>query len=128
MGANLWSAGRCLEAFKKLSKESFKQLPFSKIPVLGLLLSLKWDSYYDPSAIEQALRNTFGPTGTEHRFFFSEPNVATDNSDFQTTMRDLKVGVTAVNVIGDLTTLMTNYNRKIDNGGKLTSDIFEVPL
>ncbi|RDW72341.1 uncharacterized protein DSM5745_07513 [Aspergillus mulundensis] len=128
MGANLWSAARCIDAFKRLSKNSFKQLAFSKIPVLGYFLSLGRDSYYDASAIEEALQDTFAPTDTEPRFLFSEPyKGARDNLGSETTMRDLKVGVTTVNVINNHTTLMTNYNRKIQNEGKLTINIFDLP-
>ncbi|KAL4744534.1 hypothetical protein BDW72DRAFT_199493 [Aspergillus terricola var. indicus] len=117
LGANLWSAQRCIEAFKRLSKDSFEPLLFTKIPVLGYLVSMGWGSYYGASAIEETLRNTFSPTNTKHRFLFSEPyKGARDGSE--TTMRDLKVGVTAVNVIDNHTTLMTNYNRKLQNEGK----------
>ncbi|KAL5000028.1 hypothetical protein BDV10DRAFT_183901 [Aspergillus recurvatus] len=97
LGANLWSAQRCIEAFKRLSKDSFEPLLFTKIPVLGYLVSMGWGSYYGASAIEKALRNTFSP---KHRFLFSEPyKGARDDPGSETTMRDLKVGVTAVNVI-----------------------------
>jgi hypothetical protein len=85
-------------------------------------------SYYGASAIEKALQNTFSPTDTKYRFLFGGPcKSASDNPGSETTMRDLKVGVTAVNVIDNHITLMTNYNRNIHNEDKLTVDIFDAP-
>jgi hypothetical protein len=115
LGANLWSADKCLDAFKSLAKESFSPRLANYIPVVGhLCASLFMDSKYDEGALEKALKDAFHPQDTARRFLINEPyqGAMADGSHCGPCMRDLKVGVTAVNVLTNNTSLMTNFNRK----------------
>jgi hypothetical protein len=125
LGANLWSAERCLDTFRSLAKESFKPRLINKIPAVGYLFASLWDSNYNEIALEKALQDAFAPQNTARRFLVNEPyqGAVTDGSGRGHCMRDLKVGVTAVNVLTNDTTLMTNFNRKHQNDGKLNPDL-----
>jgi hypothetical protein len=95
------------------------RLELTKIPLLGVLFSFLRDSYYDESVIEKALQDTFASTD-RRRVLFCEPSQDVREDSGSDLMRPLKVGVTAVNVIDNHTTLMTNYNRKRQDTGRLT--------
>lgn len=101
-----------------MAKGMFKKRVAAKPPILGYILA--WaltDSYYDEYAIEEALREAFSAPDCLGSLF-EEPYTSNPNSHTRA-MTDLKVGVTAVNAITELTTLMTNYNRKTSDDGKL---------
>jgi hypothetical protein len=95
------------------------QLKLTKLPLIGFLFSLRQDSYYDESVIEKALQDTFASMDSKQMLFCEPSQDARDSTGPDTLMRALKAGVTAVNVIDNHTILMTNYNRKIQNIGRL---------
>ncbi|KAL4735594.1 acyl transferase/acyl hydrolase/lysophospholipase [Aspergillus similis] len=99
LGANLWSAEKCVHEFKNLAKGSFKKRVITSMPIVGYIVSFLTDSYYDGSAIESALQATFSAPDGRSRFLLDEPYTS----------------CYSVNVIKNETTLMTNYNRKTSN-------------
>lgn len=122
LGANLWSAHKCVDEFKTLTKNSFRKLLVSSIPLVGQL-ALWTDSYYDKSVFERALKRTCPAPDGRPRFLLDEPYTShqrTSTYNSTPSVRDIKLGVTTVNAMTLATTLITNYNRKTSNGGKST--------
>lgn len=114
-----------MDDFKKLAKGSFRQRVSTKL--LGYIASLWTDSYYEESAIVKALKATFGDPDDGLRFLIDAPCPArqhpSPSHNATSRLSDLKLAVTAVNVITGNTTLMTNYNRKTSNDGELNQPL-----
>jgi phosphate/sulfate permease len=135
LGANLWPAERCREAFENLVKTSFIARPLVSIPVIGLAVSYFFDSYYQKEPLEKALDAAFGPFNDfegdrfGQRLLFCEPRTLLKSTDEcanplqQIILRDIKVGVTTVNALSNKTTIMSNYNRKRSDGAFLKYSI-----
>jgi hypothetical protein len=93
------------------------------VPVIGFLVSLSRDSYYQEQALENALKATFGSADGAKRLLF-EGNLLYSNRDnigktSSVRYTDLKVGVTAVHATTQKTYIMSNYNRKESKAGQL---------
>jgi hypothetical protein len=72
--------------------------------------------------LEEALEDAFSGTTS----LFDIPRALTGITDRDSPAQkfrshDIKIGVTAVNTITDQTTIMTNYNRKTNDGIKIIS-------
>ncbi len=118
MGVNIWSAETCTEKFKAFAKESFVRRWLVAVPLLGWGISYLYDSYYQEEPLQNALKNAFS---REQGHLFDEPRILVGPTDHHNPvqrfcLQDIKIGVTAVNAVTNQTTIVSNYNRKNDDG------------
>lgn len=100
LGAKLWTVSECLDHFTSLCEAVFTPRSGSAIPLVGPLIENYHHSKYQTSTMESAFQNAFG----ENLFLFGGQRDA--GLAFP-----LKVAVTATNLAGNKSYVLTNYNQ-----------------
>jgi len=95
-----WRVSECIERFVTLCDEVFTRRAGSSLPIIGPLIENYHHSRYQSSTLESALRQAY----SEDLLLFGGQRSAGSASP-------LKVAVTATNLAGNKTYLLSNYNQ-----------------